>query len=358
MDERKSCGCESYKFSNVSNEMVSLVNQLNQFCIDRLSKRPNVSNKKGMSISIESPTCCPGYAQYNIDRNVPVRQYFGQSTMVKNSGMITRRRIYGVGTGSSTVGGDIKTTSTSPLTPVMKQIISHLNGMVFCKGIYCSKNVQFNHVTILYYMVDSHKKTVVNLNKHCDLVVSPSNVVGVESNSQKTGTPTVVLTLQSSKKLDFYKRYSDGKSFLKPVIRQGSMELNHGDIFVLHPRDERCIKRNILCPYSNKIIKEDKASQFQHGVSFKIDETLRNHPKCHSKLSISICFRQVKSELEFHHSFHDRSYYDCVISNKSQAMVQRSKVINKKRKNLSNSYNMNRINKQLKSFHTIGKKKL
>jgi hypothetical protein len=84
-----------------------------------------------MSISIESLTCCKGYVQYNIDRNLPVRQYFVQSRMVKNSGNITRRRIYGVGTGSSTVGGDIQTTSTSPLTLLMKRIISHLNGMVF-----------------------------------------------------------------------------------------------------------------------------------------------------------------------------------------------------------------------------------
>ena len=333
--------------------MSSLIDKMNDFCIKRLNKAPNVSNLKGMSISIESPTCCPNYAEYNIDRKVPVRQYFGEENINTKTKTISRK-CYAVGTGVSTVGGDIKTTATSPLTPIMKQFISMLNGMSLCHGKYCSKNVRFNHVTVLYYMADSLTTPVVSLKKHCDIVVSPANVVS-GNNSQKPSTPTVVLTLQTSKNLDLYKRYSDGKCFIKPTTKQCSMQLNHGDIFVLHPRDERCIKRSILCPGStNGFSKEDLPSQFQHGVSFKV-KCPCNADLQHRlfNVSISVCFRQVLTEQDFSDSnFHcTSSYIDTNDINMTVAMVHRSKLIHKKRKGVSEQSVQNRVSKKLKNFY-------
>ena len=351
----KEIGCESFKISSVSPKLTSLIEQMNLFAIDRLNKTPNISNSKGMSISIESPTCCPKYAELNVDRKVPLRQYFGEenrSNHLPNSPM--KRKVYGTGTGVSTVGGDIKTTSTSPLTSVMKQIISILNGMNLCQGKYCSSSAKFNHVTILYYMVDSHTTPVVNLNKHCDIVVSPSNNVS-KNNSQKATTPTVVLTLQSSKHLDLYKRYTDGNHFL-PATKQDSMQLNHGDIFVNHPRDERCIRRKILCPgTTTSFSKETLASQFQHGVSFKVNRR-RDADLQHRiyNVSISVCFRQVLPEQEFSDSnFHTSkiSSENLTDTNMSTAKIHKSKLIHKKRKSITNPYVRNRVRKKMKKFY-------
>ena len=55
---------------------------------------------------------------------------------------------------------------------------------------------------------------------------------------------------------------------LSPVKSLASMK--HGDIFVLHPDDERVMKRSADINNGNK-----KKSQFQHGVTCKIDKSFQ-----------------------------------------------------------------------------------
>ena len=122
--------------------------------------------------------------------------------------------------------------------------------------------------------MDSRGTNVITLKPHCDLEVSAKNVVN-KNISQKAETPTVVLTLQSDKKLDYYKRYSNGTSFVNGNCdtknRVDSMILQHGDFFILHPDDERVFSRKIRTKGNRfKAKHEEMKSQFQHGVTCSI----------------------------------------------------------------------------------------
>ena len=54
---------------------------------------------------MESPKCCKNYAEFNVDRRVPMWQYFGRDIGEGVDGGVFRWS-YGVRSGSSTVGGD------------------------------------------------------------------------------------------------------------------------------------------------------------------------------------------------------------------------------------------------------------
>ena len=52
---------------------------MNEECLNRLKFGINMKgNNKGIVVSIESPKCCIDYAEFNVDRTVPLRQYFGK----------------------------------------------------------------------------------------------------------------------------------------------------------------------------------------------------------------------------------------------------------------------------------------
>ena len=328
---------------------------LNSECLQRLQEFPNINNNKGISIAVEAPTCCSGYAEFNVDRHVPLRQYFGKTidspTTYKDN--ICSRMSYGVGSGSSTVGGDIQSTRTSELSKGMSLMITELNKYQFCVGNYCKKKFSFNHVTVLYYLSNAHSHPVISLKKHCDVVVSPDNIVGKNNNSQTPGTPTIVLTLHCSKVLDLFKRYSTGKKFDKGS-KVDSIQLNHGDLFVLHPRDERVIRRRVRGNNIDSYELEKSTSQFQHGVHFKNLPSLRkNKNRDNYKVSISVCFRNVQRKLMFSTVSNlqiSKSFHKLENPRNTNAMISRYDVITKKRKTLDNQYELKRISKLLKRF--------
>ena len=78
------------------------------FCKNTLR---NMNTHNGMNICIESPKYCKGYARLNIDRVIPICQYFGKVSKesTNNTQMIST---YGVGSGSSTVDDDTFTNRT------------------------------------------------------------------------------------------------------------------------------------------------------------------------------------------------------------------------------------------------------
>ena len=124
-------GINSFKVVNYSRKLKSLIHKLNKECIQRLNSgiQTGYSNS-GINATIESPKCCIDYAEFNIDRSAPVRQYFGK-TIQEDNNTVTRWS-YGVGSGNKTVGGDTLTTKTQKLTPIMEDMCKELSKNVLC----------------------------------------------------------------------------------------------------------------------------------------------------------------------------------------------------------------------------------
>ena len=69
----------SYKLTNLSAAMNNLIEKLSDEYMYRLENGFGNNNIKArISMNSEGPTCFPNYADQNIDRKVPTRQYFGQ----------------------------------------------------------------------------------------------------------------------------------------------------------------------------------------------------------------------------------------------------------------------------------------
>ena len=380
-DNGEKHGINSFKLTNINKQLGQLIDKLELECLRRLKNGINFRNdvKAGIKLSVEAPPCCINYAELNIDRKVPLRQYFGQNIGNRVNGKI-HRWCYGIGSGSSTVGGDLQTTVTKPLTSVMSEIVDEFNNMKIakCMGQYCSKDVAYNHVTILYYLVDKHKNKVINLKKHCDLEVTATNKYK-DGNSQKPGTPTIVISLGDTKTVKFYKRYANESKFDDKDYEVGAMEMESGEVFVLHPRDERVYNRRISLNNGNDYFKEERKSQFRHGVKFDINtmnKTPSHDKKEHNheshldesndekidisslKVAISVCFRQSQVMKEFCSSSH------LVVDNRnnekvSDAEIARQERMNKKRKTISNKEKIIEYNQKLNDFYdcAVNKKK-
>ena len=354
-------GINSFKVVNYSRKLKSLIHKLNKECIQRLNSgiQTGYSNS-GITATIESPKCCIDYAEFNIDRSVPVRQYFGK-TIQEDNNTVTRWS-YGVGSGNKTVGGDTLTTKTRKLTPIMEDMCKELskNDIFKCKGNYCIDEddtpVSFNHVTVLYYLMDSRSNNRIVLRPHCDLEVSVTNDIKA-NNSQRNGSPTIVLSLQSSKNICFYKRYADGKKFtiINESDRVDSMQLCHGDFFVLHPDDERVIPRMIQTHANrNKYTKEARRSQFQHGVAMSINRNENERSGKGYKMGISVCFRESVVQREYCRNLDimlDSNMKWLENDKESLAMKNRNDKMARKRNELENTQNIIRMNKKLRQYY-------
>ena len=358
-------GINSFIIRNYSEQLQHMVSQLSTKCLDSLRNGPIQSKlKPGLSLAIEAPIYCKDYAEWNIDRSVPLRQYFGVDKGQIDSNGDVMRYSYGFVRGTKTVGGDTKTTSTKPMPKVMKDMCKELSNLLLTTKIngcrYCNNKIEFNHVTVLYYLTDSKSQRTVRLNHHTDIEVSASNVVK-QNNSQKNKTPTVVLALQNPKTIKFFKRISDGKKFEKDLQEIDKLEMLHGDIFVLHPKDERVIKRR----FRNKEdlnVTETKASQFKHGVVCSFDsknntKKSRDHDR---NISISVCFRQTQSCLKYSGLTHMLAESDSIHEDESATVIgsfsqNKSRVakFDVKRKELKNIKNLERVRKKSKKFHSI-----
>ena len=358
-------GINSFIIRNYSEQLQHMVSQLSTKCLDSLRNGPIQSKlKPGLSLAIEAPIYCKDYAEWNIDRSVPLRQYFGVDKGQIDSNGDVMRYSYGFVRGTKTVGGDTKTTSTKPMPKLMKNMCKELSNLLKGTKIngcrYCHNKIEFNHVTVLYYLTDSKSQRTVRLNHHTDIEVSASNVVK-QNNSQKNKTPTVVLALQNPKTIKFFKRFSDGKKFEKDLQEIDKLEMLHGDIFVLHPKDERVIKRR----FRNKEdlnVTETKASQFKHGVVCSFDsknntKKSRDHDR---NISISVCFRQTQSCLKYSGLTHMLAESDSIHEDESATVIgsfsqNKSRVakFDVKRKELKNIKNLERVRKKSKKFHSI-----
>ena len=111
-------GMKSFKMTTIDKQINSIISDLNKECIQRLNNGISEGNQNGVIVSVESPKCCLDYAEFNIDRKVPLRQHFGKT--ISQNKYFANRWTYGVGSGNQTVGGDTRTTKKCPLTYAMK----------------------------------------------------------------------------------------------------------------------------------------------------------------------------------------------------------------------------------------------
>ena len=123
--------------------------------------------------------------------------------------------------------------------------------------------------------------------------------------------------------------------------------MEHGDIFVLHPRDERVIKRRIKNDGNGTYALENELSQFKHGVEYSDFLDVKKKDEKHNRsLSISVCIRESRIcqriSNEKHITTDDRGIeYDN--RKDSQSMNARHYNITKKRKELKKHKNLERI---------------
>ena len=344
----KKHGISSFKLSNLNKELNVKIDKLYRECKNRLKYKPD--SKKGIWVTIESPKCCKNYAKFNVDRAVPLRQYFGSDDGIADDDGVFRWS-YGVGSGSSTVGGDTLTSTTRPMSNNMKEMCDSLKKMskFICSEKYCRKNIDFNHVTVLYYMMDS-KNPTIKLKPHCDIERTAGDVFK-QNNSQEEGTPTVVLTLNDSKTVEFYKRYTSDKVIFESINPISQMKLNHKELFVLQPKDEHVLHRR--CKKGNdrdNFTEECCASQFKHGVECKLGD-FDNKRK--SRLVISVCFRQSRITKKYSNKDHiliDSEGNKVKNDVRTASMIERDNLISKKRLEKEDEKNLNRIHKKLKKF--------
>ena len=72
---KKTHDINSFKFRIENKDFIGISNNL-LIETTRILKSFNVDS--GLSLCIEGPMCCPNYAEINIKRGVPIRQYYGR----------------------------------------------------------------------------------------------------------------------------------------------------------------------------------------------------------------------------------------------------------------------------------------
>ena len=350
-------GINSFKYTTFSKEMSNVMICVRDEVTNRL--KHGVSNgKKGISLAVESPVYCTEYAEVNVLRKVPLRQYFGKE--IECTEDASKRTCYGVGSGASTVGGDVVTNKTRLMSENMMDMCNLLscNSKLFSVNKKnCAPSLSFNHVTVLYYL-STDRSDHIDLNPHCDVVISSKNEYG-NKNSQMENTPTVVFSFAAQKSVDFYKRKVLNGKF-ESAVHVGSIEMQDSEMFVLHPYDERVVERIVKTgTRKSKYSKEGRLSQFRHAVSFKsphaADADTTSTPGSTYAVSISVCFRCVSTSQWFH------PYRDTLITentddtkkkSSTEQQIKKQKLIDDKRDELYNQRFQEKWTSELRSFHT------
>lgn len=298
-------GLKSFKFK-LSNSKLLCKNVLN----NALQMLMTVDGNFGMFVSTECPITQKEWVKLSVDRKGPIRQYFGMSQHEKKRKRkgesdiydnYIKRASYGVAAGST--GSNMETNITREMSPSMKQLASALSAAHkkwWKNGSKCKQNVNFNHVTFLFYLTDpnvgGNNKFARNesiLDYHVDFARTAQNKEkgGNNKHEQKLNSPTVVLSLGDDKMMNFAKRYSDGNVFEPTKIPVASKVLENGSFHFLHPEDEHVIRRRLKDQHGNFQL-EEKRSQFLHQV-----KTKSNKDDKEVKVCVSLVFREVDYRL-------------------------------------------------------------
>ena len=349
-------GINSFKYTTFSKEMKNVVVCIREEVTNRL-KIGVTNGKKGITLSVESPVYCIDYAEINVLRKVPLRQYFGKE--IERTDNASRRTCYGVGSGASTVGADVKTNKNRLMSTNMIEMCNLLSSnskMFSVNNKHCTSSLSFNHVTVLYYLSKNSSHSI-DLNPHCDVVISSKNEYG-SKNSQKENSPTVVLSFAAEKSVDFYKRkVLDGK--FDSAEHVATMKMKDSEMFVLHPYDERVVERIVKNDgRKKKYAKEENLSQFRHAVSFKSTHSVGSASASTGEstysVSISVCFRCVNTS-EWFHPHRDtvimQNDSDGKMKLKTEQQMKKQKLIDETRVQLYNKRFQEEMTSELRSFH-------
>ena len=272
-----------------------------------------IDSKDGIRVTVDEP--CGNKPLLNVNRPQVMRQEYGESVnssnrlsdKISNSQTQVDRFFYGNHGnkhGYNQVGTWPQDQFTRPMPPVLRNLgklvlEKVMNSIEFnfvqhqkIRSVSKIKFKEFNHVSILlYYGMRGYKETS-SLNYHCDNSYSGKGKFCNRTNIQEEDTPTVTLTIGSSRKIKYRRRLHKSGKWV--VDKSFSFEevLRHGTIGVVHPDDER--------PFRFNVGDGVYMAQYQHG-GIRVGDGL---------LSICLAFRTVTTTAKFDIKTNQRIFDD------------------------------------------------
>ena len=208
-----------------------------QFVRD-LRKSANIILEKYWEDNIKAPNVCEGKPALISKTSFDI--YFGDNVGRTEDGRFVMRTAYGLGSGASSIGLDPRTVKVnqmfvelSSLRWLMKKLVEeHYNKLneTFC--------CDFNHVSVKIYY--DGMKTGLHTDIEFDSKTHLPRVFlnGKSANTQRPGTPVVIVSFGDTKTLNFvrHKGYGSGTKvepvFVVPFVQKS------GSIILLDCRDE------------------------------------------------------------------------------------------------------------------------
>ena len=182
----------------------------------------------------------------------------------------------GSGTGSVATNESCRVTAPMPInfTNLHKATYKKLREDLRYRHLVRDGKNKFNHATVLTCRGHNH------LTLHSDQVWGPNGDYMAEKNSQKRGSPVAIVTIGDDRNLLFLRRCSDGKRWeMAEKLPFMTVKQQHLNVFVLHPADERPLRRHDWRGAMKKRV------QFMHKVA-QPSKDLRD-----GCLSVAILFR-------------------------------------------------------------------
>jgi hypothetical protein len=202
-----------------------------------------IDSPNGVPIHTDAPLNNPPLI--NLERPAPVRIHYGLNLESDPSGLI-RRVTYGLGSGATSVGTDYRHFQTRSLTPQLSsaagdiyRLLSSLPRQNSSKRNNHGNIKPFNHCTVLFY------RNGKLLGHHCDSVYDKRGVWLKKDNSQTRNTPVAIYTLGKTRILEMVAQQVCGKKWVNSISHPTTtFEMKNASLFILHPDDEKPIKRS------------------------------------------------------------------------------------------------------------------
>jgi len=263
-------------------------------CVDNLICS-DLDSKDGIRVIAEKANSNP--VMLNVERPAPIRQYFGCALPPKKNESLkeghSERYSYAVASGTNSVGTDPSKFVTREMTSHMLLIADHLQKLM-------SNNIdllnlgtvdlshKLNHCTLLIYHADGTTKSYSAMGLHSDCNYSHDGTFTQNSNTQVKNTPAVIVSLGTSRVLNWERRYlkrgPNGRNRWVVDDLWGEQYLiEQNTVTIVNPNDEDPLNpKNIIGKY-----------QYQHG-GVKVTN------KDGSQMSVALVFRRVNATRMYH----------------------------------------------------------
>ena len=245
-----------------------------------------LNSLKGIAITAERPY---GTLKLNVDRPAVLRQYYGMDVIDKKSKEIIGRRTYGINENVTMIGTDPTGFVTKPfgyyLLKISNVLTKHLRENIKLFSLeHADLSKVFNHCTILLYYAKSNLKRYSSLGYHTDVTYDHNGKYITSRNGQLEDTPTVVLTIGNSRKLNWQRQIlvkgeNGRRKWITDKCWKDHMILNDCSITIVNSLDER----PTFDPSSGHIVR------YRHG-----GVTVKG-----TSISTGFAFRVVKDRLKY-----------------------------------------------------------